>query len=133
MAEPMSRQSRRIFLGAAGTMAAAVLLESRARPELVPDGAITAFTLIHGIPGMEAALKEHLLSLAAPTRAEAGCITYDLYQLPDRPYEFLRHEVWVGAAALEAHKRTPHIRGSFERRQREGWTTEIVIWNRVPE
>jgi quinol monooxygenase YgiN len=71
--------------------------------------------------------------LAAPTRAEPGCIVYDLYQSPDVPHEFMRFEVWQDAAALERHKATPHLRASFAKRQREGWTTQILTWQRVPE
>ena len=95
------------------------------------EGPVTAFTLIHGIPGREDDLRAHLLSLTAPTRAEAGCLAYDLYQHPERKHEFLRFEVWSGREALEAHKKSPHLRASFEKRQREGWTTEIVLWNRT--
>lgn len=96
-------------------------------------GLVTAFTLIHGIPGREADLRAHLVSLAGPTRAEPGAIRYDLYQHPDQPHEFLRYEVWSSLDALEAHKRAPHLRASFDKRRREGWTTEIVLWNRVRE
>lgn len=99
----------------------------------LPPEAVTAFTLIHGIPGREEDLKAHLLSLSAPTRAEPGAITYDLYRHPGKPHEFLRHEVWSSAAALEAHKRAPHLKTSWTKRQREGWTTEIVLWNRVAQ
>jgi hypothetical protein len=27
----------------------------------------------------------------------------------------------------------PHLRASFEKRQREGWTTQITVWKRVAE
>jgi glc operon protein GlcG len=94
---------------------------------------VTAVTLIHGIAGRETELKQHLIALAAPTRAEPGAITYDLYQSPIHPHEFMRFEVWRSAEALEQHKKTPHLRDSFEKRRREGWTTEIVTWTRVPE
>lgn len=97
------------------------------------DSRVWAVTLIHGIPGKEEALKAHLLSLAAPTRAETGAITYDLYQSPDRRHEFMRFEIWSSPEALERHKQTPHLRESFERRQREGWTTEILTWMPVPD
>jgi quinol monooxygenase YgiN/quercetin dioxygenase-like cupin family protein len=93
---------------------------------------VTAFTYIHGIPGKDQELKEHLLSLTAPTLAEPGAMRYDLYQSATKPSEFLRYEVWRDAAALEAHKQTPPLRTSFERRQREGWSTEITLWNLVP-
>jgi quinol monooxygenase YgiN/quercetin dioxygenase-like cupin family protein len=118
------------------TDAHGVLVELKQWPPAeaqLPPGAVTAVTLVHGIPGKDHELKEHLLSLAAPTRAEAGCIRYDLYQSPRASHEFMRYEVWASAAALEAHKQSPHLRASFEKRQREGWTTEILTWNRVPE
>jgi quinol monooxygenase YgiN/quercetin dioxygenase-like cupin family protein len=94
---------------------------------------LTAVTFIHGIPGREEELKEHLLSLEAPTRAEPGCVAYDLYRSADRPGGFLRFEVWKSPEDLEAHKATPHLAASFERRRREGWTTEITTWRRVRE
>jgi quinol monooxygenase YgiN len=122
--------NRRAWLafGAATGMA----LATRAvRAEL--PGTLTAVTLIHGLPGRGDDLKAHLLALAAPTRAESGCILYDLYQSPNEPHEFMRFEIWQDAAALERHKQTPHLRASFEKRQREGWTTRILTWQRVPE
>ncbi len=126
--------SRRRFLGAAAALAAAWPGRRAwgAAPPPSPQH-LTATTLIHGIPGQEAALKQHLLSLAAPTRAEPGCIKYDLYQSPDHAHEFMRLEVWESPAALEAHKQTPHIKASFAKRQREGWTTQILTWVRVPD
>lgn len=126
--------NRRSFLRAAGAAVGATALVGWRGAASAPGTAdsITAFTLIHGIPGKEAELKEHLLSLAAPTRAEPGCIRYDLYQSPNRKHEFLRFEIWASLAALEAHKQTPQLRASFEKRQREGWTTEIVLWSPVP-
>jgi len=92
---------------------------------------LTAFTFIHGLPGREDDLESHLLSLTAPTRAEPGCLAYDLYQARDRKNEFLRFETWRDPEALEAHKKTPHLMASFARRQAEGWTTEITLWDPV--
>jgi quinol monooxygenase YgiN len=126
------QQTRRAVL----KLAAALTVAAAARKARAADptgGRITAVTLIHGIRGKENELKRHLVSLAAPTRAEPGCITYDLYESPERKHEFMRFEVWSSADALEAHKRTPHLRASFEKRQREGWTTEILAWTRVAE
>lgn len=126
--------SRRSFLARClGALGAAALGARGQRAAAEPEpGWIAATTRIHGLAGRERELEAHLLSLAAPTRAEPGCVTYDLYRSPDAPHEFLRFEVWTSAEALEAHKRTPHIRASFEKRQREGWSTEIVVWQRVP-
>jgi len=45
--------------------------------------------------------------------------------------EFLRFEIWRDQEALEAHKQTPHLKSSFEKRQKEGWKTEITLWTEV--
>lgn len=100
--------------------------EAGAGPD--PDALVTAFTFIRGLPGQGDSLQQHLLSLTPPTRAEAGAIRYDLYRSVERPDDFIRHEVWADKAALERHKATPHLRASFERRQREGWSTQITLW-----
>jgi quinol monooxygenase YgiN len=94
---------------------------------------LTAVTFVQGQPGKGEEVKRELLSLTAPTRAEPGAITYDLYQSVDRPDRFMRFEVWRDARALEDHKRTPHLRASFERRKNAGWMTEITRWMRVPD
>ena len=94
---------------------------------------LTAVTFIKGLEGKEEELKRELLALSAPTRAEPGNIQYDLYQSPDKKNQFMRLEVWRNAQALEDHKATPHIKASFEKRQKQGWTTEIIPWKRVPE
>jgi quinol monooxygenase YgiN len=116
-------------LNVGDTEAHGILIELKTPPK----DAVTAFTRIHDIPGKEADLERHLLSLTAPTRAEAGAIRYDLYQSPDQPHEFLRHEVWASPSALEAHKRAPHLKASWDKRQREGWTTEIQLFTPVGE
>ncbi|MEK7727842.1 MAG: antibiotic biosynthesis monooxygenase [candidate division KSB1 bacterium] len=104
----------------------AALAASRSAEEL-----LTAVTFIHGLPGKEEELKQHLLSLTAPTLAEPGCLTYELYQSPEKKNEFMRYEIWRHDEALELHKATPHLKASFEKRKQEGWTTEITRWRRV--
>jgi quinol monooxygenase YgiN len=128
--------SRRTLLGGAAALAASWLVGRASRAgaeEVALDEIVTAVTRIRGIPGREDDLKAHLLALAAPTRAEPGCLQYDLYQSPDKPSDFLRLERWKRLGDLEAHKSMPHLRASFEKRQREGWSTEITVWRRVLE
>lgn len=116
------------------TDAHGILIELKSAPVSEAGGAemdpLTAFTFIRGLPGQGDSLEQHLLSLSGPTRAEAGAIRYDLYRSVERPDDFIRHEVWADRAALERHKATPHLRESFARRQREGWSTEITLWRR---
>jgi quinol monooxygenase YgiN len=43
------------------------------------------------------------------TRAEPGCLAYDLLRDADSPDRFVAHERWLNLAALEAHLATPHF------------------------
>jgi quinol monooxygenase YgiN len=133
MAATKHALTRRTLLAAGATGVVASLASAPARAEYEGGEVITAATFIHGIPGREEDLKTHLLSLSAATRAEPGCVAYDLYESPETPSDFLRIERWKSAAGLEAHKRMPQLRASFEKRQREGWTTQITVWKRVQE
>ena len=94
---------------------------------------LTAITFIRGPEGSEADLMSELLSTTAPTRAEPGNLRYDLYQSATQKNYFMRVEVWRNPEALEAHKLTPHLKASFERRKNKGWMTEITTWRRVPD
>ena len=122
------------------TDAHGILIELKtpaARQAIRSDGGaadlLTAVTFIQGRDGKSAEVKEELLSLSPPTRAEPGNLVYDLYQSVDRPDRFMRLEVWRNMEALELHKATPHLMASFNRRRNEGWMTEITRWQRVPE
>jgi quinol monooxygenase YgiN/quercetin dioxygenase-like cupin family protein len=90
-------------------------------------------TYIKGKEGKEDEVKRELLTLSAPTRAEPGNLLYDLYQSPTKKNEFLRLELWRNTQALEDHKATPHVKTSFEKREKQGWKTQIIPWKRVPE
>jgi quinol monooxygenase YgiN/quercetin dioxygenase-like cupin family protein len=92
---------------------------------------LTAVTFIKGLPGKEEETRNELLNLTAPTRAEEGNLRYDLYQSTQKPWEFMRYEVWRKPEDLEFHKQTPHLKASFERRKNWGWMTEITTWKRV--
>ena len=104
-----------------------------AAPMSAADQLLTAITFIRGPEGSENDLMSELLSTTAPTRAETGNLRYDLYQSPTQKNYFMRFEIWRNAEALEAHKQTPHLKASFERRKNKGWMTEITTWKRVPD
>ena len=70
---------------------------------------ITIVATFQAKPGKEAALKQALIGLIAPTRAEAGCLNYDLHASPEDPAKFLFHENWASQAAIDAHMKSPHI------------------------
>jgi quinol monooxygenase YgiN len=65
-------------------------------------------------PGSEDIVKGALADLVAPTRAEEGNVSYDLYESASTPGTFVTVEVWHGQADLDAHMQTPHIARTFE-------------------
>jgi quinol monooxygenase YgiN len=50
-----------------------------------------------------------LQAQVAPTRAEAGCITYDFHVDAADPCVFVFYENWTDRAALDAHLAMPHL------------------------
>ena len=56
-------------------------------------------------------MKRILVSMLEPSRAEDGCLIYELLQCQDDPTDFTFVEEWTDAAALEKHAAAPHIAG----------------------
>ncbi len=56
------------------------------------------------------AIREIVTGFIAPTRKEAGCISYVLMRNDSDPLEFTFVEEWTSNAALDAHLQTPHLR-----------------------
>jgi quinol monooxygenase YgiN len=73
------------------------------------NGKVTVIAQIHAKPGREAEVRQALLALCEPTRAEKGCINYDLHQSLQDPALFLFHENWASNADLDAHSQSPHL------------------------
>lgn len=48
--------------------------------------------------------------MVAPSRAETGCIQYDLNRDPDSDSVFWFVEKWNDQAALDLHNETPHFK-----------------------
>jgi quinol monooxygenase YgiN len=63
--------------------------------------------------GKQEAFKAELLSILAPTRAEAGNISYNAYQSPNDPTEFTTVEMWKSQAAIDEHMTSPHMQVFF--------------------
>src|ERR1700720_1621916 len=59
--------------------------------------------------GKEDQLRTLLKGMLAPTRAEQGCISYELYE-SDSTGRFYFDETWESQAALDKHKATPHFK-----------------------
>jgi quinol monooxygenase YgiN len=70
---------------------------------------LTVVARITAKPGREDEVKQALLANVAPTRAERGCIDYDLHQSHQDPAVFLFYENWESQKDLDAHSQSPHI------------------------
>lgn len=70
---------------------------------------LTILAQITAAPGQESRIKAELTKLIAPTRVEAGCITYDLHQDNDNPAFFVFYENWETRDLWQAHMSAPHL------------------------
>lgn len=75
---------------------------------------VTVVVRIKAKTGMEVRVRQALLNLLKPTRAERGCINFDMHQAPNDPSLFLFHENWVSEEDLKRHFETPHIKRVIE-------------------
>lgn len=65
-------------------------------------------------PGGEAELKAALEALVAPSRADDGCLQYDLHADRENPRHFFLYERWRDDASWRAHMETPHLKNFGE-------------------
>lgn len=70
---------------------------------------LTVVAKVKAKKGKETVLREALISLLAPTHAEAGCVNYDLHQSMDDPTLFIFYENWKDEKSLNSHLQSPHI------------------------
>ena len=59
-------------------------------------------------------VKKALIQLIAPTRAEEGCINYDLHQDLESKNLFFFYENWESREHWNAHRKTAHIQAYKE-------------------
>jgi quinol monooxygenase YgiN len=55
-------------------------------------------------------LKAELLKLIEPTRAEEGCVQYDLHQDNETPAHFMFFEIWESREAWQTHMNAQHLK-----------------------
>ena len=60
-------------------------------------------------------LKAVLLRLVEPTRAEEGCIKYELHQSDTDPADFVFLEEWASSGAVAAHMQTAHVQEALSK------------------
>ena len=74
------------------------------------DRKVTVLARFKAKKGLEEQLKQAIMSCVAPTRAEAGCINYDLHQLADDKGVLMLYENWVSKKLLDEHLEMPYLR-----------------------
>lgn len=70
---------------------------------------LTTIATLKAKEGMGAELGQRLLAVVEPTRAEPGCISYDVHRTTDNGDIWVVYENWRSKAGLDAHFETPHI------------------------
>ncbi|CAN0593504.1 unnamed protein product [Ectocarpus sp. 12 AP-2014] len=64
---------------------------------------------ITAAPGKEELLHKELEKLVAPTRAEEGCVQYDLHRDNGNPGFFVFYEIWENRDLWQVHMNQPHL------------------------
>jgi len=70
---------------------------------------LTVVAEMQAKPGREEDLRKALLALIEPTRAEDGCVQYDLHIHSSDPARFVFYETWASEAHLARHAASAHL------------------------
>ena len=99
----------------------------------MPGEPVTVVVRIRAKEGCEAEVRRELLALLAPTRAEKGCLGYDLHEMPDEPSLFLFHETWQSERELDRHLMEPHVQAWIAKAERLlAEPMQLSRWRKLP-
>jgi quinol monooxygenase YgiN len=73
------------------------------------------FARFHARPGSEGAVRDAILDVLAPSRAEPGCLGIHAFRSLRDPRLFYVHSRWKDDAAFEVHAGLPHTVRFIER------------------
>lgn len=76
---------------------------------------VTVVARFKAKPGKEEMLKKELVGLLEPSRADEGCINYNLHQGIEDPGLFIFYENWQSRELLKKHSVNPHLVAFRER------------------
>ncbi len=80
--------------------------------------------------GCEEKMKELLSAMVLPSKAEAGCLFYEIFQYENNHRKFMAVETWENEEALEGHKHSEHYKiykTSYEPFCDEKYTDELEV------
>jgi quinol monooxygenase YgiN len=92
---------------------------------------VTLLVALHARQGREEALEKELRALVGPTRAERGCIAYDLHVSSEQPGLFLLREIWASLKHHARHWDTPHMKRWAERKNAVMANREASFWKQI--
>ncbi len=75
-------------------------------------------------------MKELLSVMVVPSKAEKGCIFYEIFQYENNPRKFMTVETWENEAALDGHKASAHYavyKSSYEPYSEHKYTDELIV------
>lgn len=71
---------------------------------------LSLVAFLYAQAGKEEELRRRLLALVEASRAEAGCINYDVHQSDEDPTVFVMYENWRERADLDRHFEMPYMK-----------------------
>jgi len=80
--------------------------------------------------GSEAKMKELLSAMVVPSKAEEGCLFYEIFQYENDRRRFMAVETWESAKALDGHKTSVHYgiyKASYEPYCDKKYTDELEV------
>ncbi|BEU28464.1 putative quinol monooxygenase [Paraburkholderia sp. 22B1P] len=75
----------------------------------IERGELTLVAFLRAKPGHVEELGRRLQDLVGPTRAESGCLNYDLHRSNDDPSVWMLYENWRTEKDLDAHFKTAYL------------------------
>ena len=98
------------------------------------EGKVTVVATCKAKAGMEETVREAILALVGPTRAEPGCINYDLHQSGDDPSLFMLYENWISKKDLDEHLAMPYLKDFLGKADDIlAKPVDIALWQMVSE
>ena len=93
---------------------------------------VTVLATIKAKPGLEETVRDEVLALVGPTRAEEGCLNYDLHQSRDDAALFMLYENWVSKEDLDKHLEMPYLQAFLGKApDLLAEPVQIALWTRV--
>ena len=86
---------------------------------------LTILAQITAVDGKEDLVRAELEKLVPTTRAEEGCLQYDLHADNEAPGVFVLYETWENRDLWQTHMNAPHLAAYME--ATDGAVAEFVL------